>query len=67
MLATSGVERMVRVWSSEAPRDRDDCDEYPIDDRSELAGSLLRLQAFGLRVRLLRVAPLNWVVRPVAR
>ncbi|OEH77365.1 hypothetical protein cyc_02891 [Cyclospora cayetanensis] len=33
MLATSGVEKMVRVWSCEVPRDVDDCDHYPIDGR----------------------------------
>lgn len=33
MLATSGVEKMVRVWSWERPRDKDDCNNYPLDGR----------------------------------
>ncbi|KAL8449172.1 hypothetical protein Emag_003692 [Eimeria magna] len=33
MLATSGVEKMVRVWSWETLKDKDDCDDYPFDGR----------------------------------
>ncbi|KAL8427822.1 hypothetical protein Efla_005430 [Eimeria flavescens] len=33
MLATSGVEKMVRVWSYETHKDKDDCDDYPFDGR----------------------------------